>query len=216
MMRLEKRICNVKKNVWVLVMCFLLFATFSTTVLADTDLGTLSCWYSDDNRIARWNESSIDVYVNKINSNGNFYFSMGISEGCSQWDDAINMAVNYSPLNTSALIQYHGGTVDEINEYGEFVVDSSVNGVTQITKSLEGTWKYGNTSKKGYLLSSAIGCVVDNDRTTDEYRKTCAHELGHALGWLGHSGNSNDIMFSWGTHKTSLTFRDIDHLSQVY
>lgn len=215
-MRVRRIICNVKNIVCALVICFLMIAAFSAVAFAATDLGTLSYWYSDGARIARWNESSVGVYVNKLNSNGYFYFAMGISEGCDKWDEVINLTVNYSPLDTSALIQYHGGTIAEINEYGEFALDSSVNGVTRFSSSFEGNWRYGTTSKEGYLLSNIIGCIVDKDHTTDEYRKTCAHELGHALGWLGHSRNINDIMYSFGSDSTSLTTRDANHLSQVY
>ena len=62
----------------------------------------------------------------------------------------------------------------------------------------------------------AVGCIIDKDRTTDQYKKTCTHELGHALGWAGHSSNTSDIMYSAGSSVTSLTSRDKNHLSQDY
>lgn len=204
----------MKKAIFSLMLCFTLVTTLSITALAATNLGTLSYWYSDS--IARWDKSSINVYTNKLNSNGYFYFLNGINHGCDQWDDALGITLNYGSTYTSAPIKFYGGTKDEVSAYGDFTITSSTNGVTILTVSVEGTWKYGNTTKTGYLLSSAVGCIIDKDHTTDEYKKTCTHELGHALGWVGHSSNSSDIMYSLGSSVTSLTTRDSKHLSQVY
>lgn len=194
----------------------MLVTTLSITALAATNLGTLSYWYSDSDKIARWDKSSINVNISKLNSNASFYFINGIGHGCNQWDDTLGITLKYGSSYTSAPIKFYGGTKDEVSAYGDFTISSSTNGVTQRTLSVEGTWKYGNTSKDGYLLSSAIGCIIDKDHTTDEYKKTCTHELGHALGWVGHSSNSSDIMYSSGSSVTSLTTRDSNHLSQVY
>lgn len=60
------------------------------------------------------------------------------------------------------------------------------------------------------------GCIIDKEYTLNQTKKTCTHELGHALGWIGHSGTSSDIMYQSGSSITSLTYRDIQHLSQVY
>lgn len=47
------------------------------------------------------------------------------------------------------------------------------------------------------------------------YRIMFTHELGHALGYLGHSTSKNDLMYSSGK-KDVLTTRDKRHLSQNY
>lgn len=206
----------MKKAIFSIILCFMLVTTWSNTSLAATNLGTLSCWNSDSDYIARWNKSSITVYTKKLNSNGSFYFSMGMYLACGKWDDVLGITISSSSYATSAPIKFYGGTKNEVSAYGDFTIDSSTNGVTLRTQSVEGTWKYGNTSKTGYLISSAVGCIIDKNHTTDEYENTCTHELGHALGWAGHSSNSSDIMYSYGSSVTSLTTRDIEHLSPVY
>jgi predicted Zn-dependent protease len=66
-------------------------------------------------------------------------------------------------------------------------------------------------------LSGSKACVVQiSGRTTNQYKKTMTHEIGHLLGWSGHSSNSNDIMYSSGSSITTLTLRDKNHLSQIY
>lgn len=206
----------MKKAIFSFLLCFTLVTTLSITALAATNLGTLSYWYSDSDSIARWDKSSLNVYTNKLNSNSSFSFLIGISHGCDQWDDTLGLTLSYGSTYTSAPIKFYGGTKDEVSAYGDFSITSSTNGVTQRTSSVEGTWKYGNTTKTGRLVSSAVGCIIDKDHTADEYRNTCTHELGHALGWAGHSSNSSDIMYSYGSSETSLTTRDSKHLSQVY
>ena len=50
------------------------------------------------------------------------------------------------------------------------------------------------------------------------YSKTATHELGHALGYAGHSTTKGDIMYTSSTSNTTnaLTTRDINHLKQIY
>lgn len=95
-------------------------------------------------------------------------------------------------------------------------IDNKLNGVTYYTYTREGIWQYGSSSKTGCKITNAVGYIIDKGHTIEEYRNTCTHELGHALGWFGHSGNSSDIMYSLGTSVTSLTARDVNHLSQIY
>ena len=82
----------------------------------------------------------------------------------------------------------------------------------------EGTWYLYplEVTKTGYRQVSALGCIVDNNRTSAEYIKTALHELGHAVGWNGHSANTSDVMYGYGSSVTVLTNRDKNHLSQVY
>lgn len=51
---------------------------------------------------------------------------------------------------------------------------------------------------------------------SNHYRSAFTHELGHGLGWLGHSSDSNDVMYHDNRAVTTLTNRDKNHLVQNY
>ena len=80
----------------------------------------------------------------------------------------------------------------------------------------EGTWTYGSSTKSGKKITKVIGAIFDLDRTTAQYKNTCAHEFGHALGWMGHSSNSNDVMYAYASSITTLTNVDKRQIRQIY
>ena len=51
-----------------------------------------------------------------------------------------------------------------------------------------------------------------------ELLKTSLHEIGHAIGILGHSNSINDIMYysTASTKNTSPSLRDIDTVNKLY
>ena len=57
----------------------------------------------------------------------------------------------------------------------------------------------------------------DQDNLTLSMIKCLAtHELGHALGYTGHSYEGEDIMYPEIQYAYQLSWYDISHLSQVY
>jgi predicted Zn-dependent protease len=47
-------------------------------------------------------------------------------------------------------------------------------------------------------------------------RNIIAHELGHALGLLGHSPNNNDMMFNITDEYSRISERDLNTLNKLY
>ena len=204
----------------IFILLFSLVSVNSTYAGTSTALGTLSYWYSDKSSIGRWNKSTIKVYRYKINDNGDFYFVNGIEYACDQWMDALDITLSDGSTSaySSAPIKAYGGTKAEINALGVVTISDSesINGKMIYTSTTEGYWTYGSTTITGKKISKATIVILDNDRTVAQYKKTCTHEMGHALGWFGHSSYSTDIMYSKGSSVTSLTTRDKRQLVQVY
>ena len=55
-----------------------------------------------------------------------------------------------------------------------------------------------------------------NGSTADEYKKTCVHEFGHALGFFGHASSTSAVMYHKGHSNYQLQGLEKNHLMQVY
>ena len=80
-----------------------------------------------------------------------------------------------------------------------------------------------NSSTFKSIYSAHVRILVlsrDNKQplTTDEMRKTCLHELGHALGMAGHSPSNKDVMFFSESNSVwpALTKRDKATMLRMY
>ena len=123
-------------------------------------------------------------------------------------------------MNTNQ-IQFYQGTNAELKTLYLFsdddIDDSSVYGLTSYkSQSLTHTLNKNGTSYNCYTHYRVRGFIRDFGSNTTKYNSVCAHEIGHALGWKGHSSNSSDIMYSSYQGVTTLTDRDKYHLKQVY
>ena len=86
----------------------------------------------------------------------------------------------------------------------------------------EKDWVYNSQIKPGYtsnftrifiLFDTASGTQLYGDETI--YKNVILHEVGHALGWHGHSANTTDIMHAQSKSVYTLTSRDVNHVRQI-
>lgn len=55
--------------------------------------------------------------------------------------------------------------------------------------------------------------MLQNEQT---YKNVILHEVGHALGWHGHSREAPDVMYKEEKQaNVNLTNRDVEHVLQV-
>jgi len=98
-------------------------------------------------------------------------------------------------------------------------------GRTYQNSNYEGKWTYGSSIKQGMKMKAkTYGYVraLDSGTSTykqDRFKNIATHELGHALGWFGHSNTKGDIMYvknlDDGT-PTALVTAEKNHLRQAY
>lgn len=106
-----------------------------------------------------------------------------------------------------------------MNNYFSFSVPTGLNGLTNSTYEPYALLNYNGSTKQLLRMTSAMVIIFDNGRTRAEYNKTCTHELGHALGWFGHSSRINsyqDVMYAHESTVQKLTYYDKIQLNQVY
>ncbi len=198
-----------------ILVCTLLF--FSRVCVSYAT--TLDCWYSDSNNIGKWTYSP-KVWYSKIDTSGSFAMLAGLNNGKSIWNSALGLDVSVSSLYTSAPIKYYGGTKAQIDALNLFnPVATTTLGMTQVSYSLNETCSYNGASKKIYICNSVRGYIVSRtDMSYNNYLKTASHEMGHALGWLGHPATNQPtwVMQQGILTNTILNSSEKRHLAQVY
>ena len=182
------------------------------------DLGTLYYWYSDSNEIGSWFNSSIPMYCYNLSGNSSFPFSTMVNHAANQWSSALSVSITTTTDISSSMISVYGGTAEQFTQLGHPGSFNNVAGFTNVDYSFLGYWYYPttNTYKSGCVMTSGVSHILDKNATLDNYKTVTTHEIGHALGWLGHSSSSSDIMYPYVSTTTTLTTRDITHLSQTY
>ena len=181
-----------------------------------TNKGTLSRWSDiEADVIGHWAESPT-VYAENIDSaNTAFYFGEGVDSAIDQWNDALGLSMTLTNSESNADIVVLGGTHQQLAARGHAVSDGA-NGSTTWSYSIVGYYAYNNTVKlEAVIISARIG-IVSGSRTANEYRKTVTHEMGHALGYWGHSSGTTDVMYFAGHASYTLKSNDYAHLQQVY
>ena len=199
--------------------------TYDTYVIIrkkDTYLGTLASWENCENRrIGRW-KNNVKVYENDIGAVKNPYFSQACATAYAQWSAALGITITKVNNEADADITIYSGTREEINaveDIGFTIMWSQAgNSNSDYEDNYEGYYMYNGSPRFLFEITKAeVGVAYESNLTLDDYRSTITHELGHALGYIGHSSSNTDVMYFQTTGSDyTLSNNEIAHLSQVY
>lgn len=102
--------------------------------------------------------------------------------------------------------------------------DIAIGYIEQLSKNQVGITKTSHINIQGRIyLHKAVVLIAKKDpmgfiQSDSELLKTSLHEIGHAIGILGHSNSINDIMYysTASTKNSSPSLRDIDTVNKLY
>lgn len=176
--------------------------------------GRIDNWYDFESHVVgRW-ESSPVVYTQKLDSNTSFPFYNSVSTARNIWSTALGVNMTSTGSSSNANIKIYGGSASDLAKYGG-KLGSNDYGYTQRGFNCTGYYSSGSDRKLYGKMTSATVYILSRTASSNSVTNVCLHELGHALGYIGHT-NSSGIMYYQPSEIIELTRNDLNHLSQVY
>lgn len=211
----------VKKRILAFLLLIIWIMSAATGVLAAT---TVRQWCSDESWVY-YRELDGSYYVSTLGTDSSFNtnFRSAVSHARDQWSSALNrISVTETSFNY-ALNYVYGGTKEELSGIFPELADTTGGrtyfGPTAFVENITYIDINGNSSVKSVyaLTSGGMMCVInDSTSTLANYQNIATHEMGHLLGWYGHSINTTDVMWRRTTQWTTLSQSEKKHLSQIY
>ena len=152
---------------------------------------TLPFWFDSVMIIGGYYPSRNLTYgQNKLNNNTNFSFEAGNQYATTTWSSALDLNITLTNTFSTANIRIYGGTYSELICAGWSNLQGNEAGLTRYgTRTTAATINRGgstNYSIDVFSLSDGNSvAIVDNNSSKINY--TTTHEVGHALGFRGHS-----------------------------
>lgn len=179
--------------------------------------GDIGYWDTNVNYIGRWNSTPMTIQFNWGNNGfSDSEFLSYVNHARNQWRNA-GITIGSTTTESNASLKIYGGTYDALwweapglttDHYGLAII---------LQQNYEGYWAYiGNRYNSNNITRADAFVVHRNNRSANQYRSTATHELGHALGWYGHTRTSGNVMSSAPSSRTHLTSIDRRHIRQIY
>lgn len=208
----------------VLLLCFT--SLFKTSAIEFIDI---YYWYSDGSNVWPWTSIPV-ISRSKIDGNHSSSITAGYINAINEWTavsgiDLINLDESISPTD----IKCWEGQRNTLCNGFSLTLTNEINGATYSSNAQTNSYygiiqaylMYYGAVKHLYISSSAVIYMVDQDvfpawNEVAQYKNLYTHELGHALGWGGHSNEDSDVMYTFTTTTYELTYRDIGQISRFY
>lgn len=215
-----------KKISYTLALCILMSSALVNYAYAVN----FSTWYAntdmDLGNIVMYQTKGYYSYKNCSNNTAtNNRLISEIANSATAWKNGLGISLSSNSSNTSSsngFVVWCGTRSDLLAEGA--TISTKQAGFTYIDDkySYVGSASYKSGSSTitvgVYKFSATVPVYVRTDGYSSggSTANTIAHEMGHALGWYGHSKSQSLLMYKSSSSKTSPTSSDIAHLKQVY
>jgi len=192
-------------------------------------------WNDYENDVTFWNLRTLNIYVHQTpNAPAGFNFTTHMNDARSQWSSAVG-GMNFvnSPHSNAHILAYGGSRAEIYRIARRYGIESegwagvaratwetpvgtiNINGVRNVYRFNVDARTFQNTSRAVMLVASNPPGLIMS-RSSAEVRKLSLHELGHLMGYVGHSLSENDVMFNTTTTSQQLSQAERTHLRRIY
>lgn len=153
-------------------------------------------------------------------------FAQSCAHAVNEWtDNGVN--VNMTTVQTDSTIKIYGGSYAKMRAIDpDLGINDGGRGIATSFYEAVDEYRINGSSlnrKTGHEVYNARITVVYKEHVAQSanylatYKNVVTHEMGHTLGWYGHSSNSTDLMYEHSNYtNTTVKERDKMHVKQVY
>jgi predicted Zn-dependent protease len=195
-----------------------------SVIQAPSSSTTPAIWHDGEiNWVGVWPEN-INIHTQTLGTvSSGFQFATRMSESRSDWSGALNVTFGTASSATNAQIRALGGTTAGLEEFRGFWNPNWAGLAEHPTLTDTGSITISNTIRTVRQSSGQSRMFVLEMYTswgtweTNVTRMVTTHELGHSLGYWGHStADSTDVMWFQAHAHFSLNDNERKHLRQIY
>lgn len=163
---------------------------------------------------------AISVYsrhLGSVSQDINFPFYETMTLGLNAWSNALAVPITTTNSRQQAQLTSFGGEREYLIRFsGQLNIAENVAGFAEHpTRTPIQQLIIGNSTKTVFMHPGQSR-LFNFEREVRNLTQLIKHEIGHSLGYWGHSDNINSVMWWQLRGNSSLQQGEIDHLRQVY
>ena len=214
------KLSKLRRSIMVLCIAFILCfcCPSGNSAHAVSDSVSLSYWYATGETDIWY--SSVPIYARCYDNELGFYVNLypALMSGVNRWNSAGFLPFSISRVTVDENVRFYGGTSSYLKSAFPAITDNTEGYAPIVEPSSSTAASYSGATKTIYEFDGTNirkVAIIDKGSTSAQYQIVGAHEMGHVLGWYGHTSDPTQLMYGQAT-ATAVMTKDILHIKQVY